>query len=88
MVTVFYNSHTPTELADRLVFSGPLSIIRLLTNFHLHAMANQQSGFFDGLEAAGFQTERYGDLNSVLFERNGGHYMDVGVSEKVAKGFV
>lgn len=56
--------------------------------FHLHEMANEQSDFFDALEAAGFKTERYGDLISALYERLGGHYMNVGASEKIAKGLV
>jgi hypothetical protein len=51
-------------------------------------MARADSERFDTLEEAGFNVERYGDLMHVLFERLGGHYMDVGTSAKISQGLV
>jgi hypothetical protein len=54
----------------------------------LNSQAEQQPERFDALEKAGFLTERYGDIIHHLYERNGGHYMDVGTSAMIAQGKV
>jgi hypothetical protein len=59
---------------------------RLLIRDTLSAMAAKQSERFDALERAGFKTERYGEIAHIINERLGGHYMDVGTSDKIAKG--
>jgi hypothetical protein len=51
-------------------------------------MARQEPDRFDALEKAGFRVERYGSIQHCILQRQGGHYMDIGACEKVAKGFV
>jgi hypothetical protein len=83
-----YNSDVPTDHADRESLSLPVSIRRQMAMRYLHAMARNDSERFDALETAGFNVERYGDLTNVLFDRLGGHYMDVGTSAKISQGLV
>lgn len=78
----------PTDIADRIYHSTPLAVTRLIYQTLLHGMASQGSQPFDGLEAAGFKTERYGDMVHSLYERFGGHYLDVGASRKICAGQV
>jgi len=54
----------------------------------LHGMAKRDGERYDALEKAGFNVERYGDIAHIMYERMGGHYMDVGTSAKIAKGLV
>ncbi|KAJ5154649.1 Flavin-containing monooxygenase [Penicillium coprophilum] len=84
----YYNSSVPTEIADRIYHNMPLAVTRLVYQTVLHAMASQESQPFDGLEAAGFKTDRYGDIVHNLYERSGGHYMDVGASRKIGAGLI
>lgn len=83
-----YNADNPTEKADRENLSLPVSIRRQVAMNVLHTMARNDSERFDALEKAGFNVERYGDITYVLFERLGGHYMDVGTSAKISQGLV
>ena len=83
-----YDGKTPTEVADRSSFSLPTAISRHLSMAGLNGMASQEPERFDALERAGFKVERYGDLTQCLYERFGGHYMDVGTSAKIANGSV
>jgi hypothetical protein len=54
----------------------------------MHAQARKEPERFDALERVGFKTERYGSMTDTLYNRMGGHYMDVGASAKIAKGLV
>ena len=54
----------------------------------MHARARKEPERFDALEEAGFRTERYGSMTHHLFNRLGGHYLDVGASAKIARGLV
>lgn len=81
-------ANIPTEKADCENLSLPVSIRRQIAMNYLHNMARNDSERFDALERAGFNVERYGDMASVLFERLGGHYMDVSTSAKISKGLV
>ena len=83
-----YNEKIPTQIADRGSFSTPLAILRQIGSYHLHGMARNDSERYDALEKAGFRVERYGDIAYTIYERQGGHYMDVGTSAKIAKGLV
>lgn len=83
-----YNEHIPTEVADRLFFTGPAVLGRLMGNSMLHGKALREPERFDALEKAGFKLDRGGDLTWYLFQRFGGHYMDVGTSAKIANGQV
>jgi hypothetical protein len=43
---------------------------------------------FEALEKAGFKLDRNAVLAELLFERFGGHYVDVGASKKIVDGLV
>ena len=75
-------------VSDMMFVSNPVGVSRLVSQFALHAMARKDAERFDRLEKAGFKLVRYGDIIHSLFERFGGHYMDVGTSKKIADGLV
>ena len=83
-----YNQQMPTKVADRIAYSNPLAIARLSNMRILHKMADEEPERFDALEKANFKLIRHGDIVYQLFERFGGHYMDVGASQKIAQGLV
>ncbi|KAA8646787.1 hypothetical protein EYZ11_011409 [Aspergillus tanneri] len=83
-----YDGKVEIEDADREQYSQPLGISRLLSMKSLHAMASKEPERFDALERVGFKVERYGDIVYQLTEKMGGHYIDVGCSEKIAKGLI
>jgi len=83
-----YNSTVPTEYADRAFSSNPLAVSRELTNSLLNGMAREEPERFDALERVGFKTQRYGSIMHHIYERLGGHYLDVGVSAKIAQGLI
>lgn len=85
---VTYNSETPTEIADHLGLTNPLALSRLISMHVLNRMAEAEPERFDALERSGFKVVRYGDIIYQVFDRFGGHYMDVGASAKIAKGLV
>ncbi|KIW99796.1 uncharacterized protein Z518_10724 [Rhinocladiella mackenziei CBS 650.93] len=83
-----YNATVPTVDADRDQYSMPYVVTRLMSRKALHAMASREPERFNALERAGFKVERYGDIMWHICEKMGGHYMDVGCSDKIAKGLV
>ncbi|EXJ57737.1 uncharacterized protein A1O5_12527 [Cladophialophora psammophila CBS 110553] len=83
-----YNPEIPTEVADQMNMTNPLALSRHLSMLMLNEMAKAEPDRFDALEAAGFKVIRYGDLIYQVFDRFGGHYMDVGASAKIAKGLI
>ena len=88
MAPGLYNANTPTELADMMFFTGPAVMTRLMAGKMLHAKIRQHPERFDALEKAGFLLDRYADMGYVIYVRQGGHYMDVGTSGKIASGLV
>lgn len=85
---VSWNANTPTEVADQMMLTSPLAMARLMNMLVLNGMAKTEPARFDALEKAGFKVIRYGDIVYQIFERFGGHYMDVGASAKIAEGLV
>ncbi|EXJ68682.1 uncharacterized protein A1O5_08476 [Cladophialophora psammophila CBS 110553] len=83
-----YNADVPTVDADREQYSMPYAVTRLLSRKALHGMAAKEPERFDALERAGFRVERYGDIMWHICEKLGGHYMDVGCSDLIAKGLI
>jgi len=83
-----YNDHIPTEIADRVQFALPIAVRRLITNVAIHSAAAQDDEYFGALERAGFKLERYGDLFNMLYERLGGHHLDVGAAARVVDGSI
>lgn len=75
-------------MADRIVFTNPNAISRLMSRLSLLGKAKLDSERFDNLEKAGFLVDRDGDMLYNMFERQGAHYMDVGASERIVKGEV
>ncbi|KAH8652009.1 hypothetical protein BGZ61DRAFT_374837 [Ilyonectria robusta] len=83
-----YKESIPTTVSDRLFFSGPAVLGRIMGSRSLHAKARKEPERFDALEKAGFLLDRDGDISYYLFQRFGGHYMDVGTSAKIASGLI
>ena len=83
-----YNADISTELSDRVHKSLPVVVTRHLAKGGVRMLASKEPERFDALERAGFKVERYGDLYSCLYERRGGHYLDVGASKKISDGLV
>jgi hypothetical protein len=68
--------------------TNPLVVARLISLTVLNGKARLEPDRFDRLEKAGFNLIRYGDIIHQLYEKFGGHYMDVGASAKIADGQV
>lgn len=83
-----YNTQIPIALADKLGNSLPNPILSLISRATLHTFARQNPERFIALEKAGFRVEVFGDPVYQILERLGGHYMDVGASQKIAAGEV
>ena len=83
-----YNLEIPVDVADRSFFHAPIPVSRQLALHFIKANADKEPypEYYEGLEKAGFKTERYIDLMHILYERMGGHYFDVGASAKVIRG--
>ncbi len=71
-----------------MYFTNPSVLGRILSQTTLLSRAAQQPERFEALERAGFQLDKHGDMFYYLFQRFGGHYMDVGTSAKISKGLV
>jgi cation diffusion facilitator CzcD-associated flavoprotein CzcO len=65
-----------------------MAIVDLLSQRTLHSMADAERQRFDNLEAAGFKLDRYGSIMHHLYNRMGGHYIDVGTSAKISKRLI
>lgn len=50
--------------------------------------SGQEPDRYTALEKTGFQIDRDVDIWSILCGRQGGHYVDVGTSKKIADGLV
>lgn len=83
-----YNSKIPTEVADRAGNSNPYAVLDIMSQTGLSGLARKNPERFDALEKAGFKVDRYGSIMHHIANRMGGHYMDVGVSKKIANGEV
>ncbi|EAW12081.1 flavin-containing monooxygenase [Aspergillus clavatus NRRL 1] len=83
-----YNENTPQDISDRVLYAGPIAVSRLTTMAALNSQAESQPERFVALERAGFKTEQFGDIVYLLNERFGGHYVDIGVSDKIARGLI
>lgn len=83
---VNYNLKGSTAAADREVFTYPNKIMRELTNSAVYTAVDANAKRFDALERAGFKVDRYGDIYSYLYIRFGGHYVDIGASQRIVNG--
>lgn len=83
---VNYKPEASTAAADREVFTYPNKIMREITNSAVYAAVDASPERFDALERAGFKVDRYGDIYSYLYIRFGGHYVDIGASQRIVDG--
>lgn len=51
-------------------------------------MARAEPERWEALENAGFKVDPYGDIQEAINIKLGGHYIDVGTSAKISKGYV
>ncbi|KAF9774726.1 hypothetical protein IL306_007242 [Fusarium sp. DS 682] len=86
--TAIYNATNPIEDADRETLTVPTAVSRFQVQLGMSAQAASQPERFEALERAGFKLDRSFDLWQCMTKRNGGHYMDVGGSAKIASGLV
>lgn len=69
-------------------FSIPAAVSRLLAAKKLYPLVIADFERYKALERACFKVEPFGDSYHHLNERQGGHYVDVGTSAKIASGLV
>ena len=83
-----YNSTIPTEAADRLNNTNPFAVSELTTLAGLHFQAEKEPERFEALQRVGFKADPFGNLTYQMYQKFGGHYMDVGACAKIASGLV
>jgi hypothetical protein len=88
LFAALYNETSDIELSDRKQVSAPAVVTRLRSSKMLHAKTRADPERFDALERVGFRVNRFGDFFRHVNERQGGHYVDVGASAKIAQGLV
>lgn len=88
VIAVLYNNNIPTEASDRVMFTNPVTVARMLSSKTFHAMARAQPERYEALERAGFKVDPFGDIQDAINIRLGGHYIDVGTSAKIGRGLV
>lgn len=90
LVDPVFNPQTPSAVSDRILMGYPVPVQRLIAMEGIRACADTEPNpaFFDKLEAQGFKTERYGDLWGTIYDREGGHFFDVGSGQLIADGKV
>lgn len=88
LVDPVYNEDTPTELSDRMLLGYPLPIQRLMAKRGIQLVAEQNPRYFERIESQGFKAVRNGDLWGMMYDREGGHFFDIGPGEMIANGSV
>ncbi|KAF2095271.1 flavin-containing monooxygenase [Rhizodiscina lignyota] len=83
-----YREGFPTESADRAMLSTPTVVRRLLTLRATEMFQRMTPDYYERLEGMGFRIDKNADIWQCLYERIGGHHIDVGVGEKVAQGLI
>lgn len=79
-----YNEKSDLNLSDKLFLSMPLNVEQAVAMEVVRSMADSMPEYWDALEKFGFAVDRYPDLIHILYERQGGHYFDVGAVERIA----
>jgi cation diffusion facilitator CzcD-associated flavoprotein CzcO len=85
-----YNDKMPVTVSDTMMVSTPTAITRLMAMRAIGSMMAAEPERFEALEKQGFKTIKAKDfdLYHCLLERFGSHYIDVGVSKKIADGLI
>lgn len=79
----------PTDIADRLHASFPLTLAFLLHKRSVKKIAAADKDILDGLEKKGFKLTNGPDdagFPSLMYQRAGGYYFDVGASQFIIDG--
>ncbi|KAM0346972.1 hypothetical protein ACHAO7_011847 [Fusarium culmorum] len=84
--TRLYHPKAITIESDRRELGLPLSFYRNLSMLMIKKLSTEQPENFDALERAGFKVDRFPDAIKIQFERQGGHYLDMGGSQMVIDG--
>lgn len=88
MFTKTHGPGRPVEPADRKYFGAPTVIRRLIMLRATSMIRTDKAEYFNALESRGFRTNPKADVWQCLYERMGGHHVDVGAGEYVAKGMI
>lgn len=83
-----YHENSITIDADRREYSLPMSFYQNLANNLMKELATQEPEQFQALEQAGFRVQPVPNVVKIMFERQGGHYLDVGGSQMVIDGAI
>ncbi len=83
---VHYHTDLHPAVADRETITYPNKILRQIINHAVHKGIRANPARFDALEQAGFKLHRFGDTYHNLYVRFGGHYVDIGCSQRIANG--
>ncbi|KAK2604340.1 hypothetical protein N8I77_007281 [Diaporthe amygdali] len=81
-----YNKDSNIEESDRAEWGMPAPILRVVSSMIFKKLYSQDPEPFDGLNKVGFRAELPNILK--IHERSGGHYLDVGCSQKIIDGKV
>jgi cation diffusion facilitator CzcD-associated flavoprotein CzcO len=81
-----YHAEKSAAESDRELTTMPNKIGREIANIVIHGLVRANPERFDALEKQGFKLNRFGDLYQHLFQRFGGHYVDIGASARIASG--
>ena len=81
-----FNEQIPTHVADHRGESMPIVVTRLMAMGGLNGQAAVDGKWFDELEEKGFSIARYGDIMWQIYERHGGHYIDMGSCAEILAG--
>lgn len=88
LVDPVYNEETSVPDSDRMLLGYPLPIQRLMAMTGIKMCADANPEYFDRMEAQGWDVERDRDLWGLMYDREGGHFFDLGSGELVADGTV
>lgn len=76
----------PCDVVDKMTQSGPLAIGGQIARGALAMQAIKEPHRYDACREAGFQVvDVKGDLTDHIFERGGGHYVDMGAMQLIAE---
>ncbi|KAH8914047.1 FAD/NAD(P)-binding domain-containing protein [Atractiella rhizophila] len=80
----FYQEDGPApEIADRLAFSFPLPVTKLIGERTVRVMAENDKELLQNLRNVGFQLEMHYSMLWYLYHRGGGYYLEAGCSQLI-----
>jgi cation diffusion facilitator CzcD-associated flavoprotein CzcO len=88
LVDPVFNDDTPTPKSDRMAFSMPLPVQRLMAMAGIRACADANPEYFAAITKNGYNAEPYGDLWGLINDKEGGHFFDIGSGQLIADGTV